>query len=63
MLRIVTKPRHTFISRLRNTILDVLKPVELLETPPGNAEGNQQPSRSDTEGSETIEACATHVVE
>lgn len=63
MLRIATKPRHTFISRLHNTILDVLKPVELLETPPGSAEGNQQPSRSNTEGSETIEACATHVVE
>lgn len=55
--RILTTPRHTFVSRLRSLILDVVKPVELLEPRPDNAEGNQQPSRERriTAGSETIE--------
>lgn len=55
LYRISTKPRHTFIDRLNTLILDVLKPIELLETLADKAEGNQQPSCSNTEGSETIE--------
>lgn len=55
--RILTTPRHTFVSRFKALILDVVKPVELLETRPDNAEGNQQPAceRRITTGSETIE--------
>lgn len=44
MLRIPTAPEATFESRLREKVLGIVKPVELLEPRPDNAEGNQQPS-------------------
>lgn len=44
LLRIATTPRFTFTARLHKALMGVIKPVELLEPRPGNAEGNQQPS-------------------
>lgn len=55
LYRVAAKPRHTFLDRLTTLIKDVVKPVELLETPPSKVEGNQQPSPDIREGSETIE--------
>lgn len=62
MLRVSTVPQDTFVARLREQVLGILKPVELLEPRPDNAEGNQQPSPEKPhqlmlfqEGPETIE--------
>ena len=44
LLRIPTTPRFTFVNRLHSALLDVIKPVELLEPLTAQAEGNQQPS-------------------
>lgn len=44
LVRVPTTPRFTFTSRLEQAIMDVVKPAELLEPLPDNAEGNQQPS-------------------
>lgn len=43
LIRIATEPRRTFCDRFNSTVLGVLKPVELLESP---QEANQQPSKS-----------------
>lgn len=43
LVRVPTTPRFTFTSRLEEAIMDVLKPVELLEALPDTVEGNQQP--------------------
>lgn len=55
LIRVDTAPSHTFVNRFTTTVLGILKPIELLETRPENAEGNQQPSPDTREGSETIE--------
>lgn len=44
LIRVSTVPAMDFLSRFKSEVLDVLKPVELLEPRPDNAEGNQQPS-------------------
>lgn len=44
LVRVPAYPRRTFSVRFRDAVLDVLKPIELLETQSGKAEGNQQPS-------------------
>ena len=49
LLRVPTEPRRTFCERFNSAVLDVLKPVELLEPRPDNAEGDQQPSLEDYE--------------
>ena len=43
LIRIPTMPRFTFLQRLHDSLLGVLKRIELLETLTGGAEGNQQP--------------------
>lgn len=46
LIRIATEPRRTFCERFNSTVLDVLKPVELLEN---LREVNQQPSISQSQ--------------
>ena len=55
LVRVSSDPRKDFTSRFQTKILDVLKPIELLEPLTDNAEGNQQP-RPIGQGSETIES-------
>ena len=43
LIRVPTMPRFTFKERLNDSLLGVLKRIELLETQTGGAVGNQQP--------------------